>query len=57
MSPKLTTPHPIILRGDGLQVCSLLPKEVGDSKFSILLQVLPKGLVTNLSMQLFRGSK
>ena len=29
---------PIIVRGDGLQVCLPLPKEVGDRKFSIPLR-------------------
>ena len=28
---------PIIVRGDGLQVCLPMPKEVGDRKFSIPL--------------------
>ena len=33
----LTTPHPSSFRGNGLQVCLPLPKEVGDSKFLIPL--------------------
>ena len=38
----LTTPHPSSFRGDGLQVCLPLPKEVGDRKISIAFGKAPR---------------
>ena len=45
-SPMIPNPThnstPIIVRGDGLQVCLPLPKEVGDGKFYCLRQCTSK---------------